>query len=314
MTWIALAILSAATFGVVAVLDKRLLDKYVPSLSSYFVWVGLATLSYGIVFLLFNGIPVGAPVTPLIISVVSGFCWGGALALMLWGFKLQEVSRASIVLFTFPVFVAIFASLFLGETLAIAQWLAMGVVVFAAFIISLTNPRPVPYLKVNKFWLSGDKSKGKSIRVTRAFPILLGSSLFTALGLLTSKYALQDLSALTVTNLGFFGTGAVLMLFWRRETLSHLKQTMRHKEALVLLLVSEGLLIPVAVTSMITATSIGPVSLVATISATRPIFIFAYSAILSLPGIRILHESLDRRTLVVKIASVAMIIMGIVSL
>ena len=79
-------------------------------------------------------------------------------------------------------------------------------------------------------------------------------------------------------------------------------------------MLSEGILIPIAVTSMIAATKLGPISLVATIAGTRPIFVFLYSTILSLPRIQILNETLDRRTLAVKFASVAIIITGMMSL
>jgi drug/metabolite transporter (DMT)-like permease len=81
-----------------------------------------------------------------------------------------------------------------------------------------------------------------------------------------------------------------------------------------LLLVVEVLLVPLAMFLMIAATKLGPVSLVATIVGTRPVFILLYGTVLSLPRLRILNESLDPKALAIKTASVAMIIGGIVSL
>jgi drug/metabolite transporter (DMT)-like permease len=297
LVWLLLALLSSAIYGIVAVTDKRLLDRYIPSLSSYYLWIGMAVFIYGIVFLLAGGIPEHAPASHLLIAGLSGLFWGGAMVMMFWGFKLQEVSRASAVVFTFPVFVALMATAFLDESLAPVQWAAIVAVVAGAILISLT----------------GSAGKGRA-QLTRAFPILLGASLFTALAHVTGKYALEELSVTLVSSLGFFGTAAVLAFFWSPKTFAHLRQAMRSREALVLLLVTEALLIPVALLLMMTATKLGPVSLVATITGTRPIFILLYSTVLSLPSLRVLNESLDSRAIVIKLASVMMIIGGIMSL
>lgn len=314
MVWIVLSLISAASYGTIAVIDKRLLDRHMPSLSSYFLWVGMATLTYGLLFLGLSEFPIGVSTTRIAIGALSGLCWGGAIAMMFWGFKLQEVSRASAMLFTFPVFVALFASLFLGESLLYGQWLAIGVVVFGALLISVAEPGKSIFMKVNSYWKSEGLTKRNKIRLTAAFPILIGSSLLTAGGHLTGKYALQELSVSTVTSMGFLGTALVLAMFWRPKAFREVKQVLRSKEAILLLLMSEVILVPIAVTTMIAATKLGPISLVATIAGTRPIFVFFYSTILSLPAIRLLNETLDRRTLVIKLASMAMIIMGIMSL
>ena len=67
---------------------------------------------------------------------------------------------------------------------------------------------------------------------------------------------------------------------------TQLIQVMSRKEALLLMILSEGILVPIAVVSMIAAIKLGPVSLVATIAGTRPIFVLLYSTSLSVPGIR----------------------------
>ena len=80
------------------------------------------------------------------------------------------------------------------------------------------------------------------------------------------------------------------------------------------MLLAEGVLAPIALVALIFATKLGPVSLVATIAGTHPIFVVFYTAVLSMPGLRIMNESLDRGTLAVKVASVALIIGGVASL
>jgi drug/metabolite transporter (DMT)-like permease len=138
--------------------------------------------------------------------------------------------------------------------------------------------------------------------------------LLTALGHVTGKDALGELSIPLVSSLRFLGMAAVLAFFWRPQTFAHLRQAMQSKEALALLLVAEVLLVPVAIVLMITATKLGPVSLVATITGTRPIFILLCSTILSLPSLRVLNESLDPEAIAIKLVSVMIIIGGIMSL
>ena len=117
-----------------------------------------------------------------------------------------------------------------------------------------------------------------------------------------------------VTSLHFLGMAVVLLMFVRPNTVSHLRQAMRHKEAVLLLVVTEVLMAPVAILLLIGATKLGPVSLVATVTASRPIFIFAFSVVLALPGIRLINESVNRKTLAIKFASVSMIVGGVVAI
>ena len=278
-------------------MDKRLIDRYLPSLSSYFVWIGLSVFVYGFVFFAVGGMPASGDIRHVLISALSGLTWGGAMVLLFLGYRMQEVSRASAVVFAFPVFVALMAAFFLDEHLTPIQWAAMILVVGGAVLISLNG---------------AGRTSGKVL--AKAFPVLIAASLLTALGHITGKYALQEISVWTVTSFRFFGMAAVLAFFWRRDSIAHLSRAMRSREALVLLVVAEVILVPVAILLMITATKLGPVSLVATVTGTRPIFILIYSTVLSLPSLKVLNESLDSRSLTVKLVSVLMIIGGIVSL
>ena len=294
--WMLLALLNSAVFAGIAVIDKRLIDRYMPSLTSYYVWIGIAMLIYGAVFMAIGGIPGTENLWHTTVAALSGLAWGAALAMSFLGYKLQEVSRASAMVFTFPVYVALFAVFFMGETLVPLQWIAIMVVVSGGVLISMTGP-----------------ASGRA-KLTKIIPVLLCASLLIATGHLTAKYALQEVSVSLVTSLHFWGVAVVLLCFWRRDTIPNLRRALGHKEALVLMLIAEGVLVPIALLAQIFATKLGPVSLVATITGTHPIFVVFYTAVLSMPGLRIMNESLDRGTLVVKSASVALIVGGIVSL
>ena len=113
----------------VTVLDKRLASHNMPSLPAFYMGVVISLISYGTIAFVMTGIPENINLFNFMASGVSGVCWGGALAMMFWGYKLEEASRASAIIHTFPVFVAVLAVLFLGETLIIREWIAILIAV-----------------------------------------------------------------------------------------------------------------------------------------------------------------------------------------
>jgi drug/metabolite transporter (DMT)-like permease len=293
--WVALA--SAATFGMVTVLDKRLVSNNMPSLAAFYMGTLISLVGYATVVLALTGIPDNAALDRLIAAGASGLCWGGALGMMFWGYKYEEASRASAIIHTFPVFVAILAVTVLGETLVAGQWVAIIVVVAGAFTISLRT-----------------SNGGKILRLTRAFPILVGASMFTALALLTGKYALEELSVWLVFSLRNYGMVVVFVFLWRPGAFGELFRAVRNWRTMLLLLLAEYSLAPLAVVLNVTATSLGPVSLVSTLTATRPVFVFIFGSILSVPALRLLDEPLDRPTLLVKLTAIIMVVSGIAAL
>jgi len=268
-----------------------------PSLSAFYISVGLGLITYAVITLVITGIPRGASVDRLAAAGASGLCWGGALGMMFWGYKYEEASRASAIIHTFPVFVALLAVTLLGEVLSAGQWAAIVLVVIGAFLVSLRG-----------------FSEGGMLRLNRAFPILIAASLFTALAHLTNKYALGELPIWFVYAMRNFGMGTVFAFLWRPGTFGQVLQVVRHKESLAVLLLAEYILAPLAILLNVAATSFGPVSLVSTLTASRPFSVFIYGTLLSIPAIGLLNEPLNRNTLGIKLVPVVMIIGGIAAL
>ena len=296
-SYIWVALLSAGIFGMVTVLDKRLASYDLPGLPAFYMGVMISLFSYATISLFLTGIPEDAPLGRLIVAGVSGLCWGGALGMMFWGYKLEEASRASAIIHTFPVFVAVLAVLFLGETLVAGQYIAITVVVAGAFTISVFGSRG-----------------GKVFRLNRALPILIGASMFTALGLLTGKYALEELPVWFVFSLRNYGMALMFAFLWRPGAFGQLFGALRSWRTLLLLFLAEFSLAPLAVMLNVTAISLGPVSLVSTMTATRPLFVFIYGTLLSTKAFPLLDEPLDPRTLAVKLVAIVMIVGGIAAL
>ncbi len=293
--WVALS--SASILGFVTVLDKRLASYNMPSLPSFYAGVSISLLAYGTIALAVTGIPSDVSIRALAYGAVSGLCWGGALAMMFWGYKLEEVSRCSAIIHTFPVFVAVMGVVFLGETLSVGQWVGIFTVVGGAFLISI--------------WGS---QGGIRIRFNRALPILLGASVLTALGLVLGKQALKELPVWLVFSMRNYGMGIVFLTLWRPGAWGELFRSMRDWRTALLLILAEFVLAPFAVWLNVAAISLGPVSLVSTATATRPLHVFFYSTLLSTRAIHLLDEPLEMRTLAVKLVAVGMVLGGIVAL
>ena len=299
MEWIFLAIFSAAIFGVVTALEKRLIDHHLPNLDVYYASIAFSLLIPAvIVFLATGGVPDDASNASMGWATLSGGIWGIGLAMVFWGYKLEEASRASAIVHTFPVFVAIVAVLWLDETLIPGQWAAIIVIVLGAFVISIR------------------RSEGRGIlKFSRAFPILIFASLLTALSHIFAKEAMNN--DLTVWMTYALRAGAMAVAFAviaKPKAFIEMFVVLRNWRTLALMLIADFLLAPVASISLTRATGLGAISLVAALAATRPFFVFMVSSFFSIERIQLLREPLQRDTLALKLIALSMIVGGIATL
>ncbi len=295
--WVILALASAACFGVVSVIDKRLLDHHLPGVSVLYLWIALVFSFYAGVVLVLTGLPLDAPRDGLGMALVSGLAVGIGLALMFAGLKLDEATRAIAITQTNPIFVALLAVFFLGETLVPAQWGAIALVVLGTMLISLRN---LPDRRL--------------LLPTRGTPLLLGSALGLGVGFFAAKYALGNLSIWSVFALQQLGAALVFALFARPSVWRQMASVLRRRNTLLLMLLGEGVLPIIAILLGLAASDLGPISLVAAVLGTRPLFVFIISTVLSTARWGLMEESLTRQALGLKLASIVLIVAGMVAL
>jgi len=294
MNWASIALLSAAAFAVVNIIDSHLLSRRMPGFRAFLLPLGIFQLFYGLLFIWLFPLPTGVGVLPVLVAVASGIFRTIAATILLYNLKREEVSRVIPVAYTYPIFVAIIAILFLGETLTYLQWLAIIIVVAGAVMVSARQD-----------------SSGTAIRPSKPFILLLGSSLFYALSDITSKYALAYISPWNMFSITAFCLSGVFLLASVRPTVINQLVNMKgRKSALALLSFSETM-VPVASILLFLALESGPVSLVSTIIGSRPIFVVLSALILSrvLPGF--LKWQSDGGMLALRLVAVAMIFGGI---
>ena len=288
-----LALLSAAIFGLVTVTDKRLISVNMPNISSFYFIIVITLYAHTGLAIIVFGIPDQLPLTHLLLAGIAGLFWGASLWTMFIGYRFEEASRASAVIHTFPVFVALLAVPFLGEILSIAQCLAILIVVVGAFSISLRS------------------SAGNLFTINKAFPILIAASILTALAHITGKYSLERIEVEFVYAVRNFFMATFLAMFIRPKDTVTVIRALKNPQTLALVIVGETILAPIGIFLNVAASSIGAISIVSTVTASRPFFVFLYGSILSVGPFRLLDESIDYRTLATKAISISLIIGGI---
>jgi drug/metabolite transporter (DMT)-like permease len=294
VNWVSIAILSAAVLGTVNIIDSHLLSRRMPSLASFLLPVGTIALIYGLVLLILFPIPEGTSQLTLLVALASGFLRSVAIVIMLYTMRREEISRIIPVVHTYPVLVAIMAIPILGESLVFLQWLAVIIVVAGAVMVSIRKG-----------------SAGKGTWLGKSFALLICSSLLMAAANIASKYALAYISPWNMFCLSAFCISLLFLpLSLRLSTFNQLRQIQHQGLVLPLLIFNETLALA-GVMLALWAIKQGPVSLVAPILGTRPIFVFMSALILSRISPMFLEWHWTRATLALRFVAIAMIVAGV---
>ena len=286
--------LAAATFGAVSVLDKILLDRYMPGAATFIVLIGVLQLPGAFVALGIESLQ-SYPPGIWTLAVLSGVLWGMSLVLMLWVLSVREVSRVIPVFQISPVFVAILAVFFLSERLTGLHWLAILVTAAGAALISLRRTGSSEHFVVD----------------TATVLLVLASALSAAAQFL-SKAALEEMSLLNLYAVRTVALAATCFLIPLRPSIvRETRLVFSNRTGLAVLVLGEGGFAFLAQFLTLWAIELGPASLAVTVMASRPLFVLAISVALSTRVWRLLDEPLRRETLALKFASTAMIVGGI---
>ena len=294
MDWLLVSLVGALLFAIVSILDKIILQRFIPKPATFIFLVGVIQVVMGLFIMLFSPLR-GYPFELWSVAFLSGMLWGVSLVTMFWVLSYRDVSRVIPVASSSPVFVAILAVVFLSERLTLWHWLAIVVTVAGTALIS-TKPTE----GVNKFSLDSS-----------FFLLIFGAATF-ALGLFLSKLVLLEMELWDVFILRNFGLGTTcLVLMTRPSVLRDALRVFTSPAATGMYVITEGVIVFVGMALVLWAIDLGPVSLVGTVMSTRPLIVLAFSILFSTRFWRLLDEPLDRKTLANKLVSTVMIVAGI---
>lgn len=297
MSWIVVALAAAAVSGVVNMVDKTVLYRYARHPRTLPLMIGIIQMAIGAVLLVALPVPEDATRASVGWALASGALFGLATQFLFRVLFTEEVSRSIPIFQTFPIFTAIIATLFLDERLAPLQWLAIIATVFGAVLLSLRID-----------------SEYRRLFLHRSFLLLMIGSLVAALSFIAGKVAVDTLPVLYAHGLRIVGVAGVFIAFNARPApVREVARMVRTRSpALGFVGLNEVVLVNAALLLTLLALSLGSASPVTTLLATRSLFVFLYSTGLALVWHGFLGEETAGGAVVVKAASTAVIVAGVV--
>ena len=98
----------------------------------------------------------------------------------------------------------------------------------------------------------------------------------------------------------------------KSEVITEVKALVRERSpALTLIMLKQGFTAQVGIFMLLWALSLGPASLVATVSASRVIFSFIFTIVLSKIWVGILREDTSSQSILIKLLSTGLVVAGI---
>ncbi len=294
LSWITLAVISAAVMGVISIFDAHMIQRRMPSWQSFLLGISLYTFIYTIVLFIVIPIPSGVGALGWFAAVAAGVLRGIAFAVMLSMMQREEVTRVVPVVGIYPVFVALLAIPLLGEHLSAWQWGAGAIAVSGTVLLSVRR----------------DAGSGGPF-LTRTFWILLGAALVLAISDVGSKYALEVLPTWNVYTISTFSLALVFSVITLRPWVLRELRVMPRRGLNHFLVFLNVAIAMVGIWITFEAMNLGPVSLVATLLGSRHVFVFVYGLIIS----RVFREFIDwkgdRRSLLLRFLATMMISGGV---
>ncbi len=290
MDWIILALIATLLWSFGAVLCKIVRLNFIKNSISYLIISTPITLC-GLIFLFFGEfiIPSVKIMSFIILSAISGIIgyWFYLEAL-----HKEEISKTIIFLNMSPIFMLVFASIFLNEILELSDYLAFPLIITGGFLMSLDN---------NRFRLS----KG-------LFLLVISMIFFTIQNLFLKLSAESNFVTITVIRQMFF-----LVLFplifivskkARESTKQDLKDINKKKISLIYLVEILGI---TGIAFSYMAMQRGPVSLVVLVEGIQPLFVFILALFLTIQFPKILKEEINKKTIIIKIISIILMLVGL---
>jgi bacterial/archaeal transporter family protein len=292
LSWIGFALGYAVLIAISNIFDKTVQYRYTRTPLTLPLLIGIAHTLIGVVVMLIAGVPAGVPMSATFLIFISGTLLGLGGLFMVLALYRTEVSRVVSITQTSPIFAAIFAVLFLGESLTALQWAAVVATVVGAIMISA---------KVGS---------GFGFTLERYFFLLMFAATITAAGNVIGKAALDDLPVLYAHGVRSFGLGTLFLLASTRgESLRSVATLVRQRSpGLLVFGFSELFLANVGLLFLLMALSLGPASLVLAVVGTRTMFVVVISTALALLWKGALGERTTRQAITIKAGSAALIV------
>jgi bacterial/archaeal transporter family protein len=285
MTWEWIAILAAILFTGVGILDKYIISKELRDAKLDTSISGIVLAAVLMLVPLIFGKVTSNPYT-----IIFGLIAGISFAIGYWFYFRAlgggEASRVVPALAFIPLFVLIYAAIFMGERLSLWSYIGIFLMIAGSVLISY-------------------KKSKKRISIRKGFMIMLVAALLFSVRNLASKVAVTDslMSALFWMGLGGMVIYLALFAAHHPHIRKKAKKGVKH-------LVFGGALFAGAYALLALAFSKGSVSLVSALVEIHGLFTFMVATTITIFYPKIIKEKITKEALIHKGAAIVLIIIG----
>jgi uncharacterized membrane protein len=292
--WILFSLLSSLLFAFVSVIDKYgVYDKTSLHPKLFNMYVGFSNLIIGLLFLLIWGFTLPISVFTLLAFCV-GLIQGLSLIILFWALSKHDVTRVMPLWASYPFWVVLIAFYFTGENLLLSDIIFMSLIIVGSIFSNI---------KITTNFLS--------IFGFKIFPIVILGTIIFATSQVINKEVVQNLPILE--SHGLRGIGVCFSLALPFSSISNFKKLKKYVfnfNSSKYIFLAESLIAPFAYISILIALINGPVSIVAAISGSRPIFIvliYLFLGIFKAP----INETFNLNELFIKALSAILVGVGV---
>jgi bacterial/archaeal transporter family protein len=287
MDWVSLALLSALLWAVSNLIDKFMLDKWMKNPLVPVNLVAVVSLIAGTAVSLTHGLSPLSPVN-LMLVMLYGIASTVGMVYYFKALSIEEVSRIVPLFNLGPLFILILATIFLGEIFSPVKYAGIFLLVAGSVLIAVK----------------------KDIKFGKAFPLMMGCLVASAIGNVITKYLLGFADYWTIfAYLRFAGVIAALPLVYLHHK-DLIATTKKYGKRVVVSIFTSEVLAVIALFVFTIAVSLGPVTLVNSIGALQPLFVLMITVLFSMFLPHILKEEIDRHTIFMKVIAIALLIVG----
>jgi len=289
--WFLYVFSSVIIFGFTTIIDKLMLAKRLSSFSYYVMFVPPAFV-FSICVLFF--FPTNVFSIPSFIAFAAGMISCGGYFLYAISMKKEEASRISALTSLSPAFVAVLAVFLVNEIFSAQSYVGIALMILGGALISYKR-----------------NNVKKLIPISLVF-ILIATNLAYSLDQTFAKISLDEISFWPFLMMFMFGRFVAVIPGFainsaRRKCFAEIGKLERN---FAFALVVGSISWTVAIVFFFYAASLGPITLVSTISIISPLFTLVFATLLSKHFPKILKEEIDRKTLALKLFALLLIFIG----
>lgn len=292
MSWIFLAILAYALWAITNIIDKIVVSKYVKDYFSLsLICITICSLLIFVYSVIISGLQSFGNII-ISIAILAGFARAIAYYFYYKAMSYEEASRVTILTQLSPIFTLLFSVLFIRESLSFSQYFAFFLLLIAGLFASL-------------------KSDQKKIKISFVFWDMLIFAIIISASAVMMKYVFLQESfwpCMVWIALGETISAIIISILFKKHIFNVFTETSLKTKLLIL---TDNIFSSTALIIYSLALSLGSVSLIGVLSSLNPIFVFIFALIMGIFFPKILKEKIDQNTLLLKITSIILVIIGV---